>query len=94
MLSPIILTKCLRRLRNFIKGKGPETLQNIKKDSNLDLLPWLEWSREDSKELILLYLEDYYSTLDDYFLERALHIAKEHSIDFRDLMSKVRFQLN
>jgi hypothetical protein len=69
-------------------------LQNIKKDSNLDLLPWLEWSKEDSKELILLYLEDYYSTLDDYYLERALHIAKEHSIDFNDLMSKVRYQLN
>jgi hypothetical protein len=69
-------------------------LQNVKKDSSLDILPWLEWSKEESKELILLYLQDYYMTLDDYYLERALHIAKEHSIDFQNLMSKVRLQLN
>lgn len=69
-------------------------MQNIKKDANLDMPPWMEWTKEDSKELILLYLQDYYETLDDYFLERALHIAKEHSLDFQTLMYKVRFEQN
>lgn len=69
-------------------------MQNIKKDSNLEMPPWLEWTKEDSKELILLYLQDYYDTLDDYYLERAVSIAKEHSIDFQNLMFKVRFEQN
>jgi hypothetical protein len=69
-------------------------MQNIKKDTNLDMPPWMEWTKEDSKELVLLYLQDYYETLDDYYLERALHIAREHSLDFQALMYKVRFEQN
>ncbi len=67
-------------------------MQNTNKDYDLDLPPWMDWTKEDSKELILLYLQDYYNTLDDYYLERALHIAKEHAVDFQSLMFKARFQ--
>lgn len=69
-------------------------MQNIKKDANLEMPPWLEWTKEDSKELILLYLQDYYDTVDDYYLERAVSIAKENSIDFQNLMYKVRLEQN
>lgn len=69
-------------------------MQNIKKDSHLEMPPGLEWTREDSKELIQLYLQDYYDTLDDYYLERAISIAREHSINFQNLMFKVRLEQN
>lgn len=67
-------------------------MENIKKDSNFELPPWMEWTKEDSKELIMLYLQDYYDTLDDYYLERAVHIAKEHAIDLQTLIYKAKFQ--
>jgi len=69
-------------------------MQNIKKDANWEMPPWLEWTKEDSKELILLYLQDYYDTLDDYYLERAVSIAKENSINFQNLMFKIRLEQN
>ncbi len=62
--------------------------------NNLDELtpPWMGWSKEDSEELVMLYLSDYYETLDDYYLEEAIQIAREDGVDFEKLMRIVRFQ--
>ncbi|RMH77931.1 MAG: hypothetical protein D6681_20495 [Calditrichaeota bacterium] len=56
-------------------------------------LPWNEWTKKDSEELVMLYLNDYYETLDDYYLREALQIAKDDGINFENLMRQVRFKL-
>lgn len=56
--------------------------------------PWSEWSKKDSEDLVVLYLKDYYQTLDDYYLREALQIAKEDGVDFESVMRRVRFQLS
>jgi hypothetical protein len=53
-----------------------------------------EWSRKDSEELVLLYLKDYYDTLDEYYLREALQIARDDGINFDRMMRQVRFSLS
>lgn len=53
-----------------------------------------DWSRKDSEELIVLYLQDYYATLDEEYLREALQIAKDDGLDFDALMRQVRHQLS
>ena len=53
-----------------------------------------EWTRKDSEELVLLYLKDYYDTLDDYYLREALQISRDDGIDFDRMMRRVRFSLS
>ena len=53
-----------------------------------------EWSRRDSEELVMLYLNDYYHTLDDYYLREAIQLAKDDGLNFEHLMQQVRFQLS
>lgn len=67
-------------------------MQNI---NNADRLPdfWgLEWTRKDSEDLVILYLNDYFRTIDEYYLREALQIAKDDGVDFEKVMRKVRFQ--
>ena len=40
----------------------------------------------------MLYLRDYYNTLDDYYLREALMIAQEDGVNFEKMMRQVRFQ--
>jgi hypothetical protein len=68
-------------------------MQNIRGNANFQIPPWMEWTKKDSEELVLLYLTDYYKTLDDYYLEKALQIAKDDYLDFDNLMRRARFQL-
>ncbi len=53
-----------------------------------------EWTRKDSEELVILYLMDYYETLDDYYLREALQIAKDDGVNFEKMMRQVRFSLS
>lgn len=69
-------------------------MEHIKGKTNYSLPPWMEWTREDSEELVMIYIQDYFKTLDDYYLEKALQISKDDSINFEQIMLKVRFQLS
>ncbi len=52
---------------------------------------YANWSRQDSEELVALYLMDYFATLDDYYLQEALTIARNDGVDFEKIMRRVRF---
>jgi len=69
-----------------------DRVENTNNLQNLPEFPWLEWTRKDSEELVMLYLQDYYETLDDYYLKEALQIAREDGVDFEKVMRLVRFQ--
>ena len=66
-------------------------MQNTNKIYGLREFGWAEWSRKDSEDLVRLYIQDYYETLDEYYLREALQIAKDDGIDFESLMRQVRF---
>ncbi|HQU72546.1 MAG: hypothetical protein KDI06_19430 [Calditrichaeota bacterium] len=53
-----------------------------------------EWSRRDSEELVMLYLNDYYHTLDEYYLREAIQLAKDDGLNFEQLMREVRYKLS
>lgn len=69
-------------------------MEKIKKAKSWTDSPWAEWSKKDSEDLVILYLKDYYQTLDDYYLREAIQIAKEDGVDFETMMRRVRFQLS
>ena len=52
-------------------------MENTRNGSNKELNDNLNWNKEASEELVLIYLEDYYRTMDDYFLQEAFQIAKD-----------------
>ncbi|MEL6821402.1 MAG: hypothetical protein AAFP70_06565 [Calditrichota bacterium] len=56
--------------------------------------PYGDWTKKDSEELVMLYLQDYYETLDDYYLREALQIAKDDGVNFNNMMQAVRFQMS
>ncbi len=53
-----------------------------------------EWTRKDSEDLVILYLRDYYETLDEYYLREALQIARDDGVNFDKVMRQVRFSLS
>ena len=67
-------------------------MQNIYNSDKTGNTPWMEWTRKDSEELVMLYVKDYYETLDEYYLREALQIAKDDGINFENMMRQVRFQ--
>ena len=67
-------------------------VQNINKADQFGEFLGMEWTRKDSEELVVLYLNDYYKTLDEYYLREALQIAKDDGVDFDKVMRRVRFQ--
>ena len=67
-------------------------VQNIYNSDKSGSMPWMEWTRKDSEELVMLYVKDYYDTLDEYYLREALQIAKDDGINFENMMLQVRFQ--
>jgi len=56
--------------------------------------PLNSWTKADSEELVALYLMDYYETLDDYYLQEALQIAKDDGVSFQTVNNRVRLQLD
>jgi len=67
-------------------------VQNINNTDQFADFFGLEWTRKDSEELVILYLNDYYRTTDEYYLREALQIAKDDGVDFEKVMRRVRFQ--
>ncbi|OPX32347.1 hypothetical protein B1H10_07685 [candidate division KSB1 bacterium 4484_188] len=47
-------------------------MENTPGGSNRTSFDWNDWTKKDSEELVLMYLEDYYRTLDDYYLFLSL----------------------
>ncbi len=69
-------------------------MQNINNSNRISDFTGGEWTRKDSEELIILYLKDYYDTLDDDYLKEAIQIAKDDGINFENVMRQVRFTLS
>jgi hypothetical protein len=69
-------------------------MEKSKNKPGFDLSSWNEFSKEDSENLVLLYLQDYYSSLDDYFLKEAFQIAKDEGVDIYKMMRIARDKLN
>jgi hypothetical protein len=69
-------------------------MDKSKNKPGYDPLSWNELSKEDTEQLVLLYLQDYYSSLDDYYLKEAFQIAKDEGIDIYKIMRIAREKLN
>lgn len=69
-------------------------MENTGNSSGRNGLDWNDWSKEESEELVLLYLEDYYRTLDEYFLKEALQIAKDDGVDFPKIMRLAKARMH
>ncbi len=69
-------------------------MENTGNSSGRKGLGWDDWSKEESEELVLLYLEDYYRTLDEYFLKEALQIAKDDGVDFPKIMRLAKSRMH
>ena len=52
-----------------------------------------EWTKEESEELVLIYLEDYYRTMDDTFLKEALQITKDERLDIQKIMHRAKIRM-
>jgi hypothetical protein len=69
-------------------------MEKSKNKPGFDISGWNEFSKEDSENLVLLYLHDYYASLDDYFLKEAFQIAKDEGVDIYKMMRIAREKLN
>ncbi|MEJ2535528.1 MAG: hypothetical protein P8048_00445 [Calditrichia bacterium] len=69
-------------------------MENMRNGSNKELYDYLNWNKEASEELVLFYLEDYYRTMDDYFLQEALQIAKDEGIDIQKIMGRAKARMS
>jgi hypothetical protein len=69
-------------------------MENMRNGSYKELYDYLNWNKEASEELVLFYLEDYYRTMDDYFLQEALQIAKDEGIDIQKIMGRAKARMS
>lgn len=69
-------------------------MENTRNRSNKELSDFIPWNKEESEKLVLIYLEDYYRTMDDYFLQEALQIAKDEGIDMQKIMGRAKSKLS
>ncbi|HFE64620.1 MAG TPA: hypothetical protein ENK14_09445 [Caldithrix sp.] len=69
-------------------------MENTPGGSNRTSFDWNDWTKKDSEELVLMYLEDYYRTLDDYYLQEALQIAKDDDVDVQKIMRLAKSHLH
>jgi len=53
-----------------------------------------EWTKEESEELVLIYLEDYYRTMDDSYLKEALQITKDERLDIQKIMHRAKSRMS
>ena len=65
-------------------------MENTRDDGNNRLYFLSEWTKEESEELVLIYLEDYYRTMDDTFLKEALQITKDEQLDIQKIMHRAK----
>lgn len=53
-----------------------------------------DWTKEETEELILLYLDDYYRTLKEEYLGEALQLARDEGVDIQRLLRLARSRLH
>jgi hypothetical protein len=68
-------------------------MENTRNRANNEKPGINDLSKKESEELVLFYLEDYYRTLDDYFLKEALQLAKDEGIDMQKIMQRAKLNL-
>ncbi len=69
-------------------------MENTRNGSNRNFIDNYPWSKEESEELILLYLEDYYRTLKEEYLSEALQLAKDEGVDMEKMFQRARSRLH
>ena len=69
-------------------------MEDTRNGSNGRMLFLDEWSKEESEELVLIYLEDYYRTMDDSFLKEALQITKDERLDIQKIMHRAKSRMS
>lgn len=52
------------------------------------------WTKKESEELVLIYLEDYYRTMDDSFLKEALQISKDENLDIQIILHRAKSRMS
>ncbi|MBN2366562.1 MAG: hypothetical protein JXL67_10375 [Calditrichaeota bacterium] len=52
------------------------------------------WTKAESEELVLIYLEDYYKTMDDSYLKEALQIAKDERLDLQKILHRAKSRMS
>ena len=65
-------------------------MENTRDGKNNRLYFFNEWTKEESEELVLIYLEDYYRTMDDSYLQEALQITKDERLDIQKIMHRAK----
>jgi hypothetical protein len=68
-------------------------MENTRDGSNPRTVLLEDWTKEHSEELVLLYLEDYYRTLDDSFLKEAMQITKDERLDIQKIMHRAKLRM-
>ena len=68
-------------------------MENTRGGSNSRAILSEDWTKEHSEELVLLYLEDYYRTLDDSFLKEAMQITKDERLDIQKIMHRAKLRM-
>lgn len=68
-------------------------MENTRGKSNYSSLFPEDWSKEQAEELAMLYLEDYYRTMDDSFLMEAIQLSKDEQLDIQKIMHRARARL-
>jgi hypothetical protein len=69
-------------------------MENTRNGASSRLLLLDEWTKEESEELVLIYLEDYYRTMDDSFLKEALQITKDERLDIQKIMHRAKSRMS
>ena len=68
-------------------------MEDTRNGSNGRMLFLDEWTKEESEELVLIYLEDYYRTMDDSYLKEALQITKDERLDIQKIMHRAKTRM-
>ncbi|UCF64325.1 MAG: hypothetical protein JSW33_00425 [bacterium] len=74
--------------------KGYNYMEDTRNGAGGRLLLLDEWTKEESEELVLIYLEDYYRTMDDSFLKEALQITKDERLDIQKIMHRAKSRMS
>ena len=69
-------------------------MEDTRNGSNGRMLFLDAWTKEESEELVLIYLEDYYRTMDDSFLKEALQITKDERLDIQKIMHRAKSRMS
>jgi hypothetical protein len=81
-------------LKNYTKRKVDHRMENPYDTDEDQYLNSREFDKNETEEIILIYLEDYYRTLDDEYLKEALQLAKDEGIDIEKVMQRAKSRLD